>query len=36
MTKINLFKNKKLQPVIDLLKFNLDDLAERQILKQVA
>lgn len=36
MTKINLFKNKKLQPVIDLLKFNLDDLVERQILKQVA
>ena len=35
MTKINLFKNDKLKPVVDLLKFNLDDLVDREILKQV-
>lgn len=35
MTKINLFKNNKLKPVVDLLKFNLDDLVDREILKQV-
>lgn len=35
MTKINLFKNKKLQPVVDLLKFNLDDLVEREIISEV-
>ena len=35
MTKINLFKNDKLKPVVDLLKFNLDDLVDREILKQI-